>query len=101
MCELRPARHEAPSGRQFELRAGRQRAVVVEVGGGLREYEIDGQPVLEGYPVDAMADGGRGQPLLPWPNRIADGRYEFDGEQFQLSIDEMARNNATQGWARW
>jgi aldose 1-epimerase len=98
---LRPARDEAPSGRQFELRTGRQRAVVVEVGGGLREYEVDGQPVLEGYTRDAMADGGRGQPLLPWPNRIADGQYEFGGQQLQLPIEELARRNAIHGLTRW
>jgi aldose 1-epimerase len=74
---------------------------VVEVGGGLREYEVDGQPLLDGYAVEAMADGGRGQPLLPWPNRLADGRYEFDGGQFQLPIEDIARRNATHGLTRW
>src|SRR6266566_1765502 len=64
MSVLRPARPEAPSGRQFELTAGQQRAVIVEVGGGLREYAVDGQPVLDGYAADAMADGGRGQPAV-------------------------------------
>jgi aldose 1-epimerase len=101
MSVLRPARHEPPSGRQFELRSGRQRAVVVEVGGGLREYEVDGRPVVDGYAVDAMADGGRGQPLLPWPNRIADGQYEFAGRRLQLPIDEVERHNAIHGLTRW
>ncbi len=90
-----------PSGTQFEIRSGAQRAVVVEVGGGLREYEVDGQPVLDGDAVDRMADGGRGQPLLPWPNRLADGRYEFDGDRFQLPIDEIGRHNAIHGLTRW
>jgi aldose 1-epimerase len=75
--------------------------VVVEVGGGLREYTVDGQPVLDGYRVDAMADGGRGQPLLPWPNRLADGQYEFAGERHQLPIDEVSRRNASHGLTRW
>jgi len=64
---------EPPSGAQWEIRHARQRAVVVEVGGGLREYDVDGKPVLDGYATDRMADGGRGQPLFPWPNRMADG----------------------------
>ena len=50
---------EPPSGRQFELRRGNQWAVVVEVGGGLREYVVDGLAVLDGYRIDQMADGGR------------------------------------------
>ena len=101
MSGLRPTRPEAPSGRQFELTAGRQRAVIVEVGGGLREYAVDGQPVLDGYAADAMADGGRGQPLLPWPNRLADGQYEFDGQRLQLPIEEVSRHNAIHGLTRW
>ena len=30
----------APSGAQIEIAAGEQRAVVVEVGGGLRSYRV-------------------------------------------------------------
>ena len=92
---------EPASGRQFELRRGRQRAVVVEVGGGLREYEVDGQAVLDGYPLDRMCDGGRGQPLLPWPNRLEDGRYEFGGRTLQLPVDEAEKRNAIHGLTRW
>jgi len=92
---------EPPSGRQFELRRGNQWAVVVEVGGGLREYVVDGLAVLDGYRIDQMADGGRGQPLLPWPNRLADGQYEFSGRTHQLPIDEVTRRNASHGLTRW
>jgi aldose 1-epimerase len=71
------------------------------VGGGLREYTVDGRPVLDGYPVERMADGGRAQPLVPWPNRLADGQYEWEGRQLQLPIDELGRRNASHGLARW
>jgi aldose 1-epimerase len=91
----------APSGTQYEIRRGEQRAVVVEVGGGLREYTVADRAVLDGYSVDVMADGARGQPLLPWPNRIADGRYLFDGQDLQLPINEVARNCAIHGLTRW
>ena len=90
-----------PSGRQVQLRRGTHRAVVVEVGGGLREYDVDGAPVLDGYGLQEMADGGRGQALLPWPNRIADGKYSFRGQQLQLPIDEVSRTNAIHGLTRW
>jgi aldose 1-epimerase len=91
----------APSGKQIELIHGRQRAVVVEVGAGLREYVVDGLAVLDGFAVDRMPDGGRGQPLLPWPNRLEDGWYEFEGQPFQLPIDEIGRQNANHGLTRW
>jgi hypothetical protein len=32
-------------------------ATIVEVVGGVREYEIDGRAVLEAYPVDQICDG--------------------------------------------
>jgi aldose 1-epimerase len=90
-----------PSGQQIEIRHGRQRAVVVEVGGGLRAYSVDDLDVIDGYPAERMADGGRGQPLLPWPNRLADGQYEWDGTQLQLPVDELGRRNASHGLTRW
>jgi aldose 1-epimerase len=89
------------SGMQIEIRHGLQRAVVVEVGAGLREYEVDGQPVLDGYAIDAMCDGGRGLPLLPWPNRLADGEYTFDGQDLRLPVDDVVRRNAMHGLTRW
>lgn len=92
---------DPPSGRQFEIAHGNQRAVVVEVGATLRTYDVEGKPVVEGFPPERMADGGRGQPLLPWPNRLADGRYEFGGQTHQLAIDEIARSNASHGLTRW
>ncbi len=90
-----------PSGEQFELRYGDQRATIVEVGGGIREYEAGGRAVLDPYPVDAICDGAHGAPLIPWPNRLADGRYTFDGEQFQVALTEPEQNNAIHGFLRW
>ena len=65
---------DAPSGAQFELIRGEQRAVVVEVGGGLRCYSVGERDVLDGYAADRICGGARGQPLIPWPNRVAGGR---------------------------
>ncbi len=36
-----------PSGQQFEISAGSQRATSVEVGDGIRGYEVDGRHVLD------------------------------------------------------
>lgn len=86
-----------PSGEQFELRASRHRVVVVEVGGGIREW--DG--VLFGYGEDEMCASGRGQVLAPWPNRLAEGRYEWDGEELQLPLDDLQTGSAIHGLVRW
>ncbi|MEN3357445.1 MAG: aldose 1-epimerase [Mycobacteriales bacterium] len=90
-----------PSGAQIELRWGDQRATVVEVGGGLREYDVGGRQVLDGYDRTAMCTGGRGQVLVPWPNRIADGRYEYDGQPMQLPLSEPVEKHAIHGLTRW
>jgi aldose 1-epimerase len=91
----------APSGEQIELSNGDQRAVVVEVGGGLRSYSIGERAVLDGYALDELCTGVRGQPLIPWPNRVRDGRYVWEGEELQLDISEPALNNSIHGLVRW
>jgi aldose 1-epimerase len=86
-----------PSGEQFELTRGAQRAVVVEVGGGLREYG----DVLLGFKEDEMCTSGRGQVLAPWPNRLADGSYEWEGARLQLPIGDLKTHSAIHGLVRW
>lgn len=87
----------APSGEQFELSYADQRAVVVEIGGGLRTYGA----VLDGYSLDGMCTSGRGQVLAPWPNRIEEGMYEFDGRTYELALDEPRERAAIHGLVRW
>ena len=90
-----------PSGEQYELRHGDQRAVVTEVGGTLRRYQVAGRDFLDGFAADEMPTGGRGQVLLPWPNRIAGGTYTFAGRINQLALGEPRHGNASHGLTRW
>lgn len=57
--------------------------------------------MLDGYPVNEMSGSGRGQVLIPWPNRIEDGSYEFDGRRHQLPIDDVPEQDAIHGLVRW
>ncbi len=91
----------APSGEQFEIIHGEQRATIVEVGGGVRELRVGDRQVLDPYPLEAMCDGGHGAPLIPWPNRLRDGRYSFDGAEYQVALSEPERHNAIHGFLRW
>ena len=86
-----------PSGEQIEIRHGAQRAVVFEVGGGLRSW--DG--LLDGYDAAEICRSGRGQVLAPWPNRLSEGAYEFDGERHQLALTEPSSGSAIHGLVRW
>ncbi|HWC40203.1 MAG TPA: aldose 1-epimerase family protein [Acidimicrobiales bacterium] len=90
-----------PSGQQIELVSGSQRAAITEVGAGLRSYTIEGADVLDGYGEHQMSSGGRGQLLIPWPNRIRDGRYEFGGTEHQTPLSEPEHGNAIHGLVRW
>lgn len=90
-----------PSGEQFEIAHGDQRATIVEVGAGVRKH-VDGErDVLQPYALDAVCDGAHGAPLIPWPNRLADGRYSFDGSDHQLALTEPEKRNAIHGLLRW
>jgi aldose 1-epimerase len=89
------------SGEQWTIRRGGHEATLVQVGGGVRTYTVDGVDVVAGYGPDEKAASGRGQLLMPWPNRIRDGKYTFDGTEQQLSITEVPLHNASHGLVRW
>lgn len=89
-----------PTGQQFELVRGNARAVVTEIGAGLRAFEISGVPYVEEFDVDQQPPKGAGQVLLPWPNRTKGGRWEHDGAPQQLEITEEGRGNAIHGLVR-
>jgi galactose mutarotase-like enzyme len=91
----------APSGEQWQIVHGEQRAVVVEVGGGIRCYSIGDRDLLDGYGADEMCSAGRGQIQIPWPNRVGGGRYVFNGRHHQLALTEPERSNAIHGLVRW
>jgi aldose 1-epimerase len=90
-----------PSGRQYLIKHQNQRAVITEVGGGLRTYGVGGLDVLDGYNEGEMCTVARGSPLLPWPNRLADGRYEFQGRSYRTALTEPSQQNAIHGLTRW
>ena len=87
----------SPSGHQYELTHGDERAIVVELGAGLREYGTDLVPIVDGYARDQECDGSRGQLLIPWPNRIADATYHFAGSAFRLPVTEPRTGCAIHG----
>lgn len=90
-----------PTGEQHEISHGEQVAVVTELGATLRRYDVSGRAVVDGFDLDRRPDGGRGQVLAPWPNRVRDGRWSFHGEEHQLALTEVAKGNAIHGLVRW
>lgn len=82
-----------------------QRAVVSPWGASLRRYLLindDGQEtdIVWGYSGGHGKRGGQGDVLIPFPGRIGNGRYSFDGRQFQLECNDKEGPNAIHGFVR-
>jgi aldose 1-epimerase len=89
------------SGPQFELRAGRYRAGIAAVGASLRSLTFADRDLVLPYGPDEVRPRYRGALLAPWPNRVADGRWRWRGEQLQLALNEPARGHAIHGLVDW
>lgn len=74
--------------------------VITGFGATLRTLKIDGIDVIEGFAPEVPNQKSAGDILIPWPNRVRDGVWNFNGEQFQLEVNETERNNALHGLLR-
>jgi aldose 1-epimerase len=88
------------TGEQFEITAGEVRAVVTEVGAGLRAFDAGGRPYVETFGLDQRPPRGSGAVLVPWPNRVAKGRWSWNGSPQQLALTEPEAGNAIHGLLR-
>jgi aldose 1-epimerase len=88
-------------GAEYPLRHGDYTAVVTEVGGGLRALTHGGRDLILSYGADEVRPRSFGALLAPWPNRLADGRYAFDGEVHQVPLNEPERRTALHGLVAW
>lgn len=92
------------TGQQYEIASGEHWAAISEVGANLRGYRRADVDVTHVHSPDAIPPKSSGAVLMPWPNRIRDGRYTFAGEDRQLILSDPALGNASHGlanWARW
>jgi aldose 1-epimerase len=70
-------------------------------GGGLRRLVAGRWEVLDSYPAGAVAGGSRGAVLLPWPNRLRQGRWTWQGRDLQLDVRSVAQPHAVHGLVTW
>lgn len=94
----------SPTGTQVVLHAGSDEATITEVGAALRTFTVGGRDVVVPFAEDALPPASNGAVLVPWPNRLRDGQYTWNGEHRQLPITEPARGTALHGlvlWERW
>lgn len=89
------------SGTQHALRAGDAEAVIAGVGASLRSYTQAGRNLVVPFGADEVRPGYRGATLVPWPNRVVDGRYAFGGTDHVLALTEPERSHALHGLLAW
>ncbi|TGD38275.1 aldose 1-epimerase family protein [Brevibacterium aurantiacum] len=75
----------------IELALGDDSAVVSTTGAALLNYTVGDRPVV------IQMSAFDGAVLAPWPNRVADGRYDCNGRSHQLPITEASRGTALHG----
>ncbi|NGZ59476.1 MAG: aldose epimerase [Nitrospira sp. LK265] len=82
-----------------------QRATVSPWGASLRRYLLinDGgqeTDVVWGYSGGRGKRGGQGDVLIPFPGRVSNGRYTFEGQPLQLECNDKEGPNAIHGFVR-
>jgi len=95
---------DPPTGAEHALERGRQRLVVSEAGGGARSWTVDGSELLASFASGTRDAAFAGKPLMPWPNRLREGRYTFEGVEHRVAITEPATSTALHGLtlsSRW
>ncbi|WP_443095275.1 aldose 1-epimerase family protein [Rothia koreensis] len=93
-----------PQGTIRTISAGGYSAEIAEVGASLVSLRGFRGHLVRRTPPEGLRPGCNGAILAPWPNRLRDGRYGFDGETHQLPLTEPERSNAAHGlvlWERW
>lgn len=82
--------------RAVSLSRGDQQVVLDPLGGRAVSYRVGGKEVLA---AEAHSAGTtyRSALLVPWPNRVAHGRWQWEGQQLQLPLNENPPGNALHG----
>lgn len=80
--------------------------ILPELGGIINSYSVckDGEyiSVIDGYAnlqdfKENNESAYKSNFLFPFPNRIRDGKYKFEGQSFQLALNKIDENNSLHG----
>jgi len=79
--------------------------IIPEMGARLNHFQVnmhgESIDIIDGYSDSvALAEESRSKSsfLAPYPNRVADGQYEFSGKSYQLDINKPSENNSIHGF---
>lgn len=87
-------------GPQYLLDHGGVRLEVAALAAAVRSLSVDGVQLTEPYGPDVVAPMGCGMVLAPWPNRVRDAVWEWEGEPLLLDVTEPKLHNASHGLLR-
>lgn len=90
------------TGNQYSIHYGDYSAVICELGAKIRRFDYQGKEIFCPFGVNDLTPTCNGYVLAPWPNRIENGEYDFNGKQYCAPVNEYhpaPRNNANHGYA--
>ena len=82
------------------LTHGDWRLVVAPYGASMRGLSRAGAEVITGYTGAKGKVGGQGDVLIPFPGRVAEGRYTFLGQSYQMEKNDKETPSAIHGFLR-
>ncbi|AKV55371.1 aldose 1-epimerase family protein [Bifidobacterium actinocoloniiforme DSM 22766] len=86
------------TGQQYSISHGDYQAIVTQQGATLRVLRYRGKDLIASFRQDQAIPCSNGCVLVPFPNRIEDGEYRFDGKTYHMPIDEHERGTAIHGY---
>ncbi len=85
---------------EIVLTNGAVRLHVSPYGASLRGLTVDNQPVVTAYQNASGKVGGQGDVLIPFPGRVAEGRYTLGGLSYQMEKNDKEGPSAIHGFLR-
>jgi aldose 1-epimerase len=85
------------TGAQYGITSSNYTAVITEEGATVRQLRFRARDLIVGFTAEEEVPDYRGALVAPWPNRIAGGRYTYEGRQLQLPVNEPKRDAALHG----
>lgn len=86
------------TGNQFSISYGDYSAVIAELGATLRVLKWKGKDLIASFDANDTVPCCNGYVLVPYPNRVEDGSYTFNGKTYTMPIDEPERNTSLHGF---
>lgn len=89
------------AGTSVELLVGEYKATLYSVGAAIGSLSFQGRDLVLSDNGEKPSSAFLGKTLIPWPNRIAEGKYSYGGHNYEVPINEHSTGAALHGLACW